>query len=70
MSESPENEPEKDESSRDDEPGSMPFFKDVPPRHVKGSRRVIFAFIALVILVPLFIGGLFYLLRSLQSPGY
>jgi hypothetical protein len=70
MSEWSENEGEGDDSSGDEQPGSMPFFKDMPPRHVKGSRRTIFAFIVVVILVPVVVGGLFYLLRSLQSPGY
>ncbi len=52
-----------------EEPGSMPLFIDIPPRHVKGSRAAIFFFIALAVLVPIVLGVLFYLLRTLQAPG-
>ena len=63
-------EEEQGESSETDAPGDMPLFKDMPARHVKGSRRTILAIIMIAILLPLVVGGLFYLLRSLQSPGY
>ncbi len=70
MNQKSDNEEEGEKASDDQASGSMPFFRDMPPRHVKGSRRTVFFFIAVAILLPLVIGGMFYLLRSLQSPGF
>lgn len=50
-------------------PGSMPFFQDIPPRHVKGSKRVIVVGLLLTIGIPIVLGLLFFLLRSMVNPG-
>lgn len=46
-------------------PGSMPLFKDMPPRHIKGARRFVIGGLILAIAIPVGIGLLFYILRSL-----
>lgn len=45
--------------------GAMPLFQDMPPRHIKGTRRFIIAGLILAIAIPTGLGLLFYVLRSL-----
>jgi len=53
----------------DSPPGQMPFFQEIPPRHAKGSRRFILMGLLLAISIPIVLGLVFVLLRSLVSPG-
>lgn len=59
--------PGEDSESTRSSNGDMPLFQDMPPRHIKGTRRLIFAGLALIIALPVVIGLLFYLLRSLVT---
>lgn len=47
--------------------GDMPLFQDMPPRHIKGTRRFVIGGLILAIAIPLGIGALFYVLRSLVA---
>lgn len=43
----------------------MPLFQDMPPRQIKGARRFVIGGLILAIAIPIGIGLLFYVLRSL-----
>ena len=45
--------------------GAMPLFQDMPPRHIKGTRRFVIGGLILAIAIPVGLGALFYILRSL-----
>ena len=45
--------------------GAMPLFQDMPPRQIKGARRFVIGGLILAIAIPIGIGLLFYVLRSL-----